>query len=311
MTTGIIYSDIYLLHETGTHPECPARLAVVRDRLRKTGLWETARVYEPRPATPEELLLVHTQEHIDTIEHACTLGRRYLDPDTVVCRASFEVARAAVGGVLSACDAVMRGEVTNAFCMVRPPGHHASRTRAMGFCLFNHVAVAARYLQREHGVEHVLIVDFDVHHGNGTQAILYDDDSVFYYSMHRWPFYPGTGASGQTGEGRGLGFTRNLTVTAGTDRQTIVSFFVKTLDEVARGFTPDFVLVSAGFDASENDPIAGLGLGSGDFGEMTRAIVELAHDACKGRLVSTLEGGYDLDALGHCVEAHLRALMNA
>jgi len=191
--------------------------------------------------------------------------------------------------------------------LVRPPGHHASADRAMGFCLFNNVALGARYAQRRHALGRILIVDFDVHHGNGTQAIFEEDDSVFYFSMHRWPFYPGTGAAERKGTGKGKGFTFNLPLAAATDRETIVSLFAQSLEDIAERFTPDLVLVSAGFDAHADDPISGLNLQPRDFGAMTGRIVALADKACRGRVVSALEGGYDLKSLGPCVEQHLRA----
>jgi len=305
---GIVYSEIYLLHDTGAHPECAVRLEAARGHLVKTGQWETARVFEPRAAVVEDLLMVHSSEYVFRIERLCGEGRQHLDPDTVVCERSYDVARAAVGGVFVAVDQVMLREVDRAFCLVRPPGHHACADRAMGFCLFNNVALGARYAQERHGCTRILIVDFDVHHGNGTQAIFYDDDSVFYYSTHRAPFWPGTGAAEETGTGAGGGFTRNVPMPYGLDRGAVVSLFVKTLDEIAAGFEPEFILISAGFDASAGDPIAGLGLEPTDFYEMTRVVVELARTACAGRVVSVLEGGYDLAAIGPCVSEHLRAL---
>jgi acetoin utilization deacetylase AcuC-like enzyme len=253
--------------------------------------------------------MVHTEEHIFRVQRFCHEGRTALDPDTAVCPESFDVARTAVGGVFVAIDQVMLREVKNVFCMVRPPGHHATADEAMGFCLFNNVALGARYAQRHHACRKVLIVDFDAHHGNGTQAIFYEDDTVFYFSMHRSPFYPGTGRESERVKGRGAGFTRICPVPVTLDHAVIVSLFVKALDEVAEVFVPDIVLVSAGFDGYAGDPIAGLRLETRDFREMTQAIVELAAKSCSGRLVSVLEGGYDLNSLGECVEEHLRAMM--
>jgi len=309
--TGIVTSNIYLAHRAEGHPESPARLIAVQGHLQRTGLWGELRVITPRAADIEELRMVHTEEYIFRLQRLCHEGVAFLDFDTYVCRESFDVARAAVGGVFVAVDQVMLREVTNAFCLVRPPGHHASASEPMGFCLLNNVALGARYAQQHHELKKILIVDFDVHHGNGTQSIFLEDDSVFYFSIHRSPFYPGTGGEVETGRGRGAGFTRNCPVARSADRGTVVSLFVKALDEIASGFTPDFVFISAGFDAHEGDPIAGMGLTTGDFGEMTAAVVELAGRACDGRIVSVLEGGYDLNSLGPCVEQHLRALMKA
>ena len=310
-TTGVVYSNVYLEHKTGEHPECPGRLIAIQNRLVRTGLWENLRIFTPRAADIEDLRMVHTEEHIFRVQRFCHEGRTALDADTVVCPESFDVARTAAGGVFVGIDQVMLREVKNAFCMVRPPGHHATADESTGFCLFNNVALGARYAQRRHACRRVLIVDFDAHHGNGTQAIFYEDDSVFYFSMHRSPFYPGTGSEGERGKGRGAGFTLNCPVPVTLDRGAVVSLFVKALDEVAAAFVPEIVLVSAGFDGYAGDPIAGLRLETQDFREMTQAIVEVARATCSGRIVSVLEGGYDLNSLGECVEEHLRALTEA
>ena len=304
---GLIYSDLYLAHDTGRHPECAERLRAIVAHLVECGAWQECRVVEPRAAAVEDLAMVHTPEHIFRVQRFCAEGKRFLDPDTVVSAQSFDVALAAVGGVFEAVDLVMRREADRAMALVRPPGHHATADQAMGFCLFNNVALGARYAQRQHGLRHILIVDFDAHHGNGTQAIFEEDDSVFFFSMHRWPFYPGTGAAERTGTGRGKGFTLNLPVAATTDRETILGLWARSLEEIESRFRPDLVLVSAGFDACASDPIAGLGLEPDDFRALTAGVVALAGRACSGRVVSALEGGYDLKTLGLCVEQHLRA----
>ncbi len=306
---GLVYSDLYLAHDTGDHAECADRLRAIVAHLRKTGAWDSLRVFEPRAADIEDLLMVHTEEHVFRVQRFCHENHRYLDQDTVVSPQSFDVARAAVGGTFVAVDQVMLREVDRAMALVRPPGHHASANRAMGFCLFNNVALGARYAQQRHGLKNILIVDFDVHHGNGTQEIFQEDDSVFFFSIHRFPFYPGTGSGVSKGSGLFSSYTVNLPLAPTTDRETVVSLFGQSLADVAERFTPDLVLVSAGFDMYRDDPIAGLGLLAEDFREMTRSIVALADKACAGRVVSVLEGGYHLPSLGRCVEAHLKAMM--
>ena len=306
---GLVTSDLYLAHDTGVHPECPERLRAIVEHLRKSGTWEKLRVFEPRAADVEDLLTVHTEEHVFRVQRFCHEGKRFLAPETIVSAQSFDVARAAVGGTFVAIDQVMLREVDRAMALVRPPGHHAGADRAMGFCLFNNVALGARYAQRRHGLGKVLIVDFDLHHGNGTQEIFEEDDSVFCFSMHRFPFYPGTGGAERKGSGLFRGSTFNLPLPATTDRETIVSLFAQSLEDIEERFAPDIVLVSAGFDMHRDDMNGGMGLLPEDFREMTRSIVALADRRCAGRVVSVLEGGYDLRSLGRSVEAHLKAMM--
>jgi acetoin utilization deacetylase AcuC-like enzyme len=221
---------------------------------------------------------------------------------------SFRVAKLATGGALAAVDRVMDGTVDNAFVAARPPGHHALPDRAMGFCLINHVAVAARYVQKKYGLERVLIVDWDVHHGNGTQDIFYSDPSVFYFSTHQWPHYPGSGAAAETGSGAGIGATLNVPLAKGDGDAEIVAAFADKLIPAAKSFRPDFVLVSAGFDGHRGDPLAGLEVTAVGYGELTRIVVDIANEYARGRLVSLLEGGYDLTALSRSVETHLLQL---
>jgi acetoin utilization deacetylase AcuC-like enzyme len=257
----------------------------------------------PRPASVEELELVHSRRHVERVREMSERGGGAVDGDTYVTSRSFEAARRAVGALLSAVDEIAAGRARNAFCAVRPPGHHASRERAMGFCLFNQVAVAARYLQARTPWKRVLIVDFDVHHGNGTQDVFYRDDSVFYLSVHRDPFYPGTGAAAE----RGAGTILNLPFRLGTPRAQILAAYEAAVRSAAREFRPDFVLVSAGFDAYKDDPIGGLGYEVDDY----RRLMEVVADVVPaGRIVSALEGGYNLDALGACVVAHLGPLLS-
>jgi acetoin utilization deacetylase AcuC-like enzyme len=234
-----------------------------------------------------------------------------LDIDTKISSESFEVAKRAVGAALTGVDGVMAGEFDNAFALVRPPGHHATPEQAMGFCLFNNAAVAARYAQAKYGVEYVLIVDWDVHHGNGTQDIFYNDPSVYYFSTHQYPYYPGTGSAGETGEGKGEGYTLNIPLGAGTPARSHREAFREGLKRIEQRFHPDLIIISAGFDASRDDPLGGLMLTDNDFAEMTREITGMANRYGSGRVVSILEGGYNLRTLGETVRTHLQALTDA
>jgi acetoin utilization deacetylase AcuC-like enzyme len=237
-------------------------------------------------------------------------GTGYLDADTVVSMRSMEAALYAAGGVCRAVDALMIGEADNAFLPVRPPGHHATAERAMGYCHFNNVAIGARYAQTKYAeIERIAILDWDVHHGNGTQGIFYDDPSVFFFSMHQYPWYPGTGARGETGVGRGRGYTFNIPVRAATRAAEQRNMFDAALEEIGTKFKPDLVFISAGFDAHEADPLGQLLLSDEDFTLMTRAVKEWAASACNGRVISCLEGGYNLQTLGDTVRAHVRELM--
>ncbi len=309
--TGFVYGDIYLRHETGIgHPERPERLLAINARLRSVGLMEKLTVIPPRPAGDEWLKTVHTAVHLGQLRGKVDRGEPYADThDTPICEASYTVAVEAVGGVMAAVDAVLSGEVRNAFCAVRPPGHHATADRSMGFCLLNNAAIAARYIQKRHKLPKVLIVDWDVHHGNGTQELFYDDPSVFYFSVHRYPFYPGTGSAEQHGAGKGKGATLNVPLPAGSGDREFLRAFSETLVPAAGQYHPDFVLVSAGFDAHRDDPLGGMRVTTEGFAEMTRIVKRIAEEHCQGRLVSVLEGGYDPDGLAASVEAHLRILM--
>jgi len=287
-----------------------AAMNQVVEHLKKAGLLAKLQRIEPKPAGREWLLEVHAAEYLDRIKKRCEVGAGHLDSmDTPVSKGSYPAALAATGGLLATVDAVMQRRIKNAFCAVRPPGHHALADRAMGFCLLNNVAVAARYLQKKHKLARVLIVDWDVHHGNGTQAIFYDDPTVFYFSVHRHPFYPGTGTADERGEGKGRGYTLNVPLRAGAGDREFLEAFREKLLPAARDFKPDFVLVSAGFDAHEDDPLGGMEVTADGFAEMTRVVREIAGRSAHGRLVSVLEGGYGLEGLAASVEAHVRVLM--
>lgn len=278
------------------------------DRLGKTGLLKELLLIEPKPAREDDILLVHSKEHFDTIKNAWDKGIMSLTPDTPISEESFMVAMLAAGGVLTGIDRIMAGEVANVMSLVRPPGHHATPDQAMGFCLFNNVAIGARYLQKKYDAERILIVDWDLHHGNGTQEAFYEDPSVLYFSTHQYPHYPGTGSFHETGEGRGKSFTINVPMRAGTPADEFMKKFRDALYERALEFSPEFVLISAGFDAHMSDPLGELLLTEDSYAEMTRMVLDIANKCCKGRVLSALEGGYNLNALAMSVEAHLKVM---
>jgi acetoin utilization deacetylase AcuC-like enzyme len=309
--TLLYYDPRFLDHDTGSHPERAERLRQVMAHLEVTGLADRCERPGWQPASRERLERVHEPGYIDRLAALAEQGGGWLDPDTVISAASPGVARLASG---AACDAVTRilaGEAKTALCLVRPPGHHALAERAMGFCLLNHIAVAACVALEEHRLERVLIVDWDVHHGNGTQDTFYADGRVGYFSIHRWPFYPGTGAADETGTGDGLGATRNLPVAFGTPREVYRDRFRRELEDFAARIRPQLVLVSAGFDAHRADPIGSLGLEVEDFAMLTNIVCDVAAVHAEGRVVSVLEGGYNPPVLAECVETHLRGLMQA
>jgi len=309
--TGLVYGDVYLRHKTSAgHPERPERLTAIVNRLRETGLLKQLVRVEPRRAASEWITTEHTLEYVARVAIACREGTSHIDTlDVSISPQSYDVALQAVGGVLAAVDAVMAGKVRSAFCAVRPPGHHALENKAMGFCLFGNVALAARYIQNKHGLKKVLIVDWDVHHGNGTQAMTYADPTVLYFGIHQYPFYPGTGAAEEKGEGKGLGFTVNVPLPAGCGDAEYKKAFEEVLAPAAQRFRPDFVLISAGFDAHADDPLGGMKVTAKGFADLTGIVKRIAATSAHGRIVSVLEGGYDLKGLAASVEAHLRVLM--
>lgn len=306
----LLYSDPYFLrHDTGVHPERPDRLTAISSALEQAGLDRRCRRPKWVPVSQERLGRVHSPEYVDRVQAVAKAGGGELDPDTVVSPASYGVALYAAGAVCDAAERLVRGEDKQALCLVRPPGHHALNRRAMGFCLFNNVAIGARVSVQELGIDRVLIVDWDIHHGNGTQATFWQDPQVGFLSIHRWPFYPGTGLEDETGEGPGLGMTRNLPVPFGIPRKDYLALFGDALAEFATRLKPQIVFLSAGFDTHRRDPVGNLGLETEDFITLTSQLLDVAADFAEGRVVSVLEGGYDLEATAEGVKVHLEEML--
>jgi acetoin utilization deacetylase AcuC-like enzyme len=309
MTTALVYDSACLKHETGRHPENPERVKVILSALeRDEPLWARLAKLAPRAATDEDIMRCHSVALIEHIHDLCARGVPFVDLDTVISPESYEVARLAAGAALVGIDCVFGGDTNNAFALVRPPGHHATSDRAMGFCLFNSAAIGARYAQARYGAERVLIIDWDVHHGNGTQDIFYRDPSVFYFSTHQYPYYPGTGSVNERGEGKGEGYTLNIPLREGTPARNHREAFRDALKAIEERFPPDLIIISAGFDSRRGDPLGGLMLEDYDFSEMTKEVMAMAERRAGARVVSMLEGGYNLDALGETVRTHIVAL---
>jgi acetoin utilization deacetylase AcuC-like enzyme len=292
------------------HPERPERFDAVIEALRRSGAIERMLALAPRAAIDDELLLCHTPDYLQIARHDVGAGYRCLSTgDTEIDGSSWTAAVRAAGGVLNAVDAVADGRARNAFCVVRPPGHHANAGRGMGFCLLNNVALAARYAQKRYGLDRVLIVDWDVHHGNGTQDIFYSDPSVFFFSTHQWPLYPGTGLADETGEGTGKETTMNFPFPAGSGRAEILGAVENSLIPAADLFRPELVLISAGFDSRIGDLLGNFTLTDDDFADLTRRVMEIADRHADGRVISLLEGGYKLEGLASAAAAHAGALL--
>ncbi|HXE14316.1 MAG TPA: histone deacetylase [Bryobacteraceae bacterium] len=309
--TGLIFDPAVSGHETGPgHPEQPARVSAIFNQLRERETLQQLQQITARMATEDELALAHDRGYIELVRREVASEREELSTgDTVISPHSFEAAKLAAGSICAAVDAVFAGEIDNAFCLARPPGHHAEHNRGMGFCLFNNVAVGARYAQKRYGAERVLIADWDVHHGNGTQEIFYRDPSVFFFSTHQSPWYPGTGAANETGNGPGAGLTSNCPLPAGSGRKEIVGAFRELLLPALHKFQPDLVLISAGFDSRIGDPLGGFTLEDEDFADLTRLMVDAAATSAHDRVISVLEGGYNLKGLASAANAHVEALL--
>ncbi len=311
--TGFVYHPDYLSHDMGAgHPESPDRLRAVMAHLETTGLLSRLVRIEPVLAAEEWITTVHTPAYVEQLRaRSPDTGRVPLDPDTSLSPGSLRAAFLAAGGALAAADAIMAGGVEHAFCAVRPPGHHAEAGRAMGFCLFNNVAIAARYLQQRHKMGRVLIVDWDVHHGNGTQHAFYDDASVLFFSTHQCPYYPGTGRATERGTGAAEGLTLNVPMEPGQGDDEYCRVFERVLVPAADQFKPDVVVISAGFDAHRDDPLAGMALTEAGYGRLTALVCGIARRHAAGRVLSCLEGGYNLAALSRSVERHLVSMLES
>jgi acetoin utilization deacetylase AcuC-like enzyme len=309
MKMGLIYDPVYLEHDTGLHVENAQRLREVISVLEKSGIKQELTAIQPEAASVQQLLLVHSADHVSRIETAARAGGGWLDPDTVMSSASYKVALYAVGGVIKAVQAVMCGEVDGAFALVRPPGHHATRGMAMGFCLFNNIAIAARYALNNHGLDRILIVDFDVHHGNGTQEAFYDEPRMLYFSTHQYPFYPGTGDVDETGSGEGKGNIVNVPLPAWCGDEEYLRVFEEVLVPTAHRFQPQLILVSAGYDAHWADQISLMQMTVAGFAQIAVTLNRLASELCQGRMVFALEGGYHTSALAYSIKAMLEVLL--
>ena len=311
MPTAYISDPLFLDHDTGAgHPERSARLVAAHEKLSAQDWFGELKLLTPTAVDRKWIELVHRPGYAERLQAACAAGEDWIDtPDVAVSAESYDVALHATGSLLSLVDQVMAKESDNGFAMVRPPGHHAEHEMAMGFCLFNSVAIAARYLQQHHGLERVMILDWDVHHGNGTQHTFEKDPSVLFISLHQFPYYPGSGAKGETGIADGDGFTLNCPMSAGRGDDDYREAFEQLILPKARAFNPDFILISAGFDAHFADPLASMQVTTEGFRWMSQKIMALADELCDGRLVSVLEGGYDLDALADSVSTHVEVLL--
>jgi acetoin utilization deacetylase AcuC-like enzyme len=305
--TGVVIDRRYQDHDTGPgHPERPQRIAALLSAIEESA--DRFTLIAPRHASGDEIALVHDGAYVDDVAATAHQARHAFDADTPTSPLSYDTARLAAGGFLALLDAIIAGGVHNGFAFVRPPGHHAERQRAMGFCLFNNIAVGAQYLRQRYGIERVLIVDWDLHHGNGTQHMFENDPGVLYVSTHQYPYYPGTGALEESGHGDGEGFTVNLPLPAGCGDAEYLDAFRRVVEPIAHRYEPQFVLISAGFDAHARDPLGGMRLSAASFQAMTRTLLEVAAEHAGGRCAAILEGGYDLQAICACA-AHVLAEM--
>ena len=310
MTTGFLFDQRFLDHNAGAgHPECKERLVTSLAHLESKPWFSELSPIQPRPADIHWIERIHSYDLVQRARNACASGLPYLDvADVGISAQSYDVALLAAGGAMEMGDRVLAGDIDNAFALCRPPGHHAEHNMALGFCLFNNVAILARYLQHHHGLDKVLILDWDVHHGNGTQHSFEDDPSVLYVSTHQYQFYPGTGAYSETGTGRGAGATLNCPMPAGADDEAYEQVFRERILPAIAAFQPEAVIISAGFDAHVDDPLAQVCLSTTFYGWLTTRMLEVAEQHCQGRLISLLEGGYNITMLPSCIEQHVATL---
>ena len=310
MTTGFIFDEAFLSHRTGAgHPECAERLSTTMAHLDTLPLYDELKLLDAPPVEQGFIETSHSPAYLERARQTCVGGNAFLDSmDTAVSKESFDIALKAAGAAVALADSVIDGEISNGFALVRPPGHHAEHEQAMGFCILNNVAILARYLQARHGLDKVMILDWDVHHGNGTQHTFEEDPSVLFASTHQYPFYPGTGAWSETGIGRGRGATVNCPMRAGSVDADYEAAFMEKILPAIDGFKPEFIIISAGFDAHRDDPLGDVNLSTGFYGWMTHRVMEMADKHAGGRIVSVLEGGYNLAMLPLCIGEHLKAL---
>ena len=305
-TTGLLTDPIYLQHQTGLHPEKPERLTATLEKLQSSSIWGQLKIIPAKMPKPGLIELVHDSDYISELERKITSGVDYVySPDCTVSAETFKVAQNAAGGALSLVDHLLDGEISNGFGLIRPPGHHAEQKQAMGFCYFNNIAICAEYLIQHQDYKRILIMDFDVHHGNGTQNIFYDNEKVLYISTHQYPYYPGSGSEKEKGKFNNV---LNVPLEAGTTAEEYLNAYENVLKKL-KEFRPEFLLFSAGFDAHIDDPLAQLKLGSEDFYQLTKRTLEISKSMCNGNVVSILEGGYDLKALQDSTKRHVDALI--